>query len=135
MSGIFKLLLNLCNFLSINIKSVFLWIMVKENRDIGIKYTRKAIEMATVMSKLTKTTKDDKAAAYLSRQFDKAVKINNINSKKDIKSVANDINNISTGCLSDLNIGISNGKIKTTVLGGKATYDPSDGSVSIGFSR
>ena len=52
------------------IKSILFWVLKKNNRGIGIKYTKMAINLASIISSETKSTKDDKAINEFKKVFD-----------------------------------------------------------------
>lgn len=116
------------------IKAVFIWLLLKENRNLGIRYTKKAIDLAVAVSAYTTTTRDDKAAAFLAKTFDMAVKANGILDDNAVERVAREIRNINTGSLQDVTISIDNGKIQAGVGGIGAEYNPNDGSFKFGVS-
>lgn len=117
------------------IKAIILWLLIKENREIGIKYTKKALDIAALVSKLTPTTKDDKAVAFLAKQFNKAAILNGITEQSEVEKVAKTITSISNGSLKDVNLGLKEGKINASVGSIGVEYDPSNGGVKFGLSK
>lgn len=115
-------------------KAIVLWLLVKENREIGLRYTKKALDIVEVVAKITGTTKDDKAVAYIAKKFDEAVKLNGATNQQDIEKVASSVTSIAKGSLKDVAIGLDSGKVKATVGGVGVEYDPSNGGVKFGFS-
>jgi len=116
------------------VKSIVLWLVISENRKVGIKYTKKALDIAEVVSKFTSSTKDDKAVAFLAKQFNKAAQLNNITEEESLKKVANEVSKISKGSLKDISVGIDNGKIGLSFGKGGVKYNPKDGSVKFGIT-
>jgi hypothetical protein len=84
-------------------------------------------------SKLTATTRDDKAVAFIAKQFDRAVKINKQVDNGVIEGAAKTISDVSSGNLKDVSIGLEKGIIKASVGGFGVDYDPSNGQVMFGF--
>lgn len=121
--------------LIIFIKAVGLFLLKKENRAIGLSYTRKALTVANTIAKLTKTTKDDKAAQYMAEKIDQAIKINNQLDPSIISSAISVVNNTTEGDMKDVNIGFSGDGIELKVGKGKINYDPSNGGIKFGISN
>lgn len=120
--------------LIIFIKSVALFLLKKENRAIGLSYTRKALTVASTIAKLTKTTKDDKAAQYMAEKIDQAIKINNQLDPSIISNAISVVNNTTEGDMKDVNIGFSHDGIELKVGKGKINYDPSNGGIKFGIA-
>jgi len=115
-------------------KAIVFWLLVKENREIGLIYTKKALDVVEVVAKITGTTKYDKAVAYIAKKFDEAVKLNGATDQKDIEKVAKTVTDISKGSLKDVSVGFESGKVKAAVGGIGVEYNPSNGGVKFGIS-
>ena len=94
-----------------------------------MKYTKKALEIAEIVAEKTYTNKDDKAIIFLAKQFDKAVKINNITDSQEIKNITEAVSRITEGDLEDVKINADKDGIKLEVGKLGVKYDPKDGSV------
>ena len=121
--------------LIIFIKAVGLFLLKKENRAIGLSYTRKALTVASTIAKLTKTTKDDKAAQYMAEKIDQAIKINNQLDPSIISRAISVVNNTTEGDMKDVNIGFSRDGIELKVGKGKVNYNPSNGGIKFGIAN
>lgn len=115
-------------------KAAVLWLMIKENREIGLKYTKKALDVVEEVAKITGTTKDDKAVAYIAKKFDEAVKANGATDQEQVEKVAKTVSDISKGSLKDVTVGFKEGKVNASVGGIGVEYDPSNGGVKFGLS-
>ena len=60
-----RFIMGIIKFIYLWGKSIVLWLLVKRNREIGFRYTKKALDVFEFASKLTATKKDDKAVAYI----------------------------------------------------------------------
>lgn len=116
------------------IKSLVLWAIVPENRKVGIKYTRKALEIAEIVSEQTKNKKDDKAVAFLVKSFQKALLVNNVVDNSELNAIENKINKISEGSLKDVKLGVDTSGIKMKLGKTGVNYNPKDGSIKFGIS-
>ncbi len=116
-------------------KSIVLWLLVKRNREIGFRYTKKALDVFEFASKLTATKKDDKAVAYIAEQFDKAVKLNKQTDETVIEKAAKSITKVSKGNMKDVSIGLAKGKVKAAVGNIGVEYNPLNGQVKFGLSQ
>jgi hypothetical protein len=116
------------------IKSVGLWLLKKENREAGIKATKQAMDLFDVVARHTKTSKDDKAAAFIAKQFDKALKINDIFEDKEVKAISKEVTKETKGSLKNVTLGLDKGTITAGVGKIGVKYDPSNGNVKFGFS-
>jgi len=111
------------------IKSVILWLFVKKNRDIGIRYTKMALDIATEISKITKTKKDDLAIAYLTEKFVSGASVLGIN---NLKEAAETITK-AQGSIKGVEIGVDSKEGVSLKLGRtKAEYNFKDKSVQVG---
>jgi len=127
------------------IKAIAFWLMIKENRRIGIMNTKKALDVFTFVSKLTKNKRDDLAAAYVAKQFAKAFESEPLGSN-GVKSVqtaivdaeaatnaANEVTKSQKGLLKDVSIALNNGKVKAGIGNVVSEYNPSNGNVKFGI--
>lgn len=117
------------------LKALIFWLLVKENRNMGIAYTKKALVAIDLFSKTTKTNKDDAIAAYLAKKIDQVAKINAQSDEKVIQSAADAITSISQGDLKDVAIKYDGGKVKVGFKNVVAGYNPKDGSLSLEYSK
>tara|TARA_Y100001963_G_C6631816_1_gene376681 strand:+ start:317 stop:694 length:378 start_codon:yes stop_codon:yes gene_type:complete len=118
------------------IKSVILWMCVADNREIGIAYTKKLLDVAEIVAASTKTKRDDKALLLLNRTFKMALEKNNALSKVEIEKAAKAVKNITTGSLKDVDISLSGTKkINMYINNIGASYDMTDGSIRLGMKR
>lgn len=117
------------------LKALVLWLVVKENRNMGIAYTKKALVALELFAKMTKTNKDDALAVYLAKQVDKVAKINGQADIKAIAYAAKAVTSISKGELKDITIKYEGNKIKVGMKNIIAGYNPKDGSLSIEYSK
>ena len=92
------------------IKAVFLWLLVKENRAVGLYWTKKSLDLFEVVTRLTKTKKDDKIVACLEKQVDRAIKINGQKKTAVIASAAKFVTDIAVGSLKNVELGVRDGK-------------------------
>jgi N-acetylglucosamine kinase-like BadF-type ATPase len=95
--------------------SGFMWLLVKENRAIGLVWTKRSLDLFDTMSQLTKTTKDDKVVAYLERKVEEAILLNNQSKQEILDSAAKKVTEVARGALSSISLSINNGKPRVTV--------------------
>ena len=117
------------------LKALVLWLVVKENRNMGIAYTKKALVALELFAKMTKTSKDDALAVYLAKQVDKVAKMNGQADSKAIAYAAKAVTSISQGELKDITISYEGRKFKVGMKNIIAGYSPHDGSLSIEYSK
>jgi len=117
------------------LKALILWLLVKENRNMGIAYTKKALVTLELFSKMTKTNKDDAIANYLAKKIDQVAKINGQSDEKVIKQAAEAVTSISKGDLKDVVIKYEGSKVKVGFKNVVAGYNPKDGSLSLEYSK
>jgi len=117
------------------LKASILWLLVKENRNMGIAYTKKALVTLELFSKMTKTNKDDAIANYLAKKIDQVAKINGQSDEKVIKQAAEAVTSISKGDLKDVVIKYEGSKVKVGFKNVVAGYNPKDGSLSLEYSK
>lgn len=117
------------------IKALILWLVVKENRNMGISYTKKALVALELFSKMTKTTKDDAIAVYLAKKVDKVAKLNGQVDAKAIEYAANAVTSISNGELKDVVIKYEENKVKVGFKNVVAGYNPLNGSLSLEYKK
>ena len=117
------------------LKALILWLLVKENRNMGIAYTKKALVTLELFSKMTKTNKDDAIANYLAKKIDQVAKINGQSDEKVIKQAAEAVTSISKGDLKDVVIKYEGSKVKVGFKNVVADYNPKDGSLSLEYSK
>lgn len=117
------------------LKALILWLVVKENRNMGIAYTKKALVALDLFSKMTKTTKDDAIAVYLAKQVDKVAKLNGQADAKAIESAADAVTSISKGELKDVIVKYEGNKFKVGFKNVVAGYNPANGDISLGYSK
>ena len=117
------------------LKALILWLVVKENRNMGIAYTKKALVALELFSKMTQTTKDDAIANYLAKKIDKVAKINGQSDEKVIQQAAEAVTSISKGDLKDVSIKYEGGKVKVGFKNVVAGYNPTNGALSLEYSK
>lgn len=117
------------------LKALILWFVVKENRNMGIAYTKKALVALELFSKMTKTTKDDAIAVYLAKQVDKVAKLNGQADAKAIEYAADAVTSISKGELKDVVVKYEGSKVKIGFKNVVAGYNPTNGDLSIEYSK
>ncbi len=117
------------------LKALVLWLVVKENRNMGIAYTKKALVALELFSKMTKTTKDDAIAVYLAKQVDKVAKLNGQADAKAIKYAADAVTSISKGELKDVVVKYEGNKVKVGFKNVVAGYNPTNGSLSLEYNK
>jgi len=117
------------------LKALGLWLLVKENRNMGIAYTKKALVAIDLFSKMTKTTKDDAIAAYLVKKIDQVAKINGQSDEQVIQYAADAVTSISKGDLKDVVVKYEGSKIKVGFKNVTAGYNPKNGSLSLEYSK
>ena len=110
------------------VRSIILWLLIKENREIGLKNTKMVLDALSVLSLSTKTDRDNKAPAMLSEKVSNALK--NTSNEGLVQDALYKISQEKFGALKDLNIGYVDNKIKTSFGAFGAEYDPSDGGIS-----
>lgn len=126
------------------IKAIVFWLIIKENRRIGIMNTKKALDVFTFVSKLTKNKKDDLAAAYIAKQFSRAFesevdvslgyKETAIVDEEAATNAANEVTKSQDGLLKDVSISLDKGKVKAGIGNVVSEYDPSNGNVKFGIN-
>lgn len=97
---------------SIWIKAMVLWLLKRENRAIGLRYTKMGLDVFEQVCKKTKSQKDDLAVAYIAKQFDKAINLNNQMSNPVIQSAAQHITKIQKGSLKDVALDFDGNSVK-----------------------
>lgn len=117
------------------IKALILWLVVEENRNMGIAYTKKALAALEFFSKMTKTSKDDAMAAYLAKRIDKVAKLNGQVDAKAIESAADAVTSISKGELKDIVVKYEGNKVKVGFKNVVAGYNPTNGDLSLEYSK
>jgi len=98
------------------VKALLKFLTIKENRDIGIKYTKKALDLAAYVASKTKTKKDDKGLAFIAKTFDEATTFLDDDEKEQ---VAYDITKEKKGSLKDIALNIAANEIGVSL--GKKT--------------
>jgi len=117
------------------LKALILWLLVKENRNMGIAYTKKALVALELFSKMTKTNKDDAIANYLAKKIDQVAKINGQSDEKVIQQAAEAVTSISKGDLKDVAIKYEGSEFKVGFKNVVAGYNPKDGSISFEYIK
>ena len=117
------------------LKALILWLVVEENRNMGIAYTKKALVALDLFSKMTKTTKDDAMAVYLAKQVDKVAKLNGQTDAKAIEYAADAVTSISKGDLKDVVLKYEGSKVKVGFKNVVVGYNPANGDLSLGYSK
>jgi hypothetical protein len=117
------------------LKALGLWLLVKENRNMGIAYTKKALVAMDLFSKMTKTNKDDAIAAYLAKKIDQIAKINGQSDEQVIQYAADAVTSISKGDLKDVVVKYEDSKIKVGFKNVIAGYNPKNGGLSLEYSK
>ena len=90
--------------------SIFLWVSVKNNRDVGLMWTKRSLDLLETMTKLTKNKGDDKIVKLLQDKIDLAIKINCQSDKEVIKKASEVITNIAKGTLKNVSVSVKDGK-------------------------
>ena len=104
MGAIVNFLANTANWL----KALFLFLLVKENRTIGLRYTKSALDLFDVYASLTKSKRDDAIVEQLQKQVDRAIKVNKKQGNIPVLKFAADvITNIAVGSLKNISIDMS----------------------------
>jgi hypothetical protein len=116
-------------------KSLVLCLLVKKNREIGLIYTLKTLEVLDYFAKKTETKKDDKAAKYLIEKLESLIILNNKLNVDKVGTAIVAINNEKKGLLKDVSIGINQGKISVKVGKGQINYKPKDGSLELALIK
>ena len=120
------------------IKAIAFWLLLKENRRIGIMNTKKALDVFTFVSKLTKNKRDDLAAAYIAKQFSKAFYDFSFNrgvvNQETAKIAANEITKSQDGLLKDVSIELDKGKVKAGIGNIVSSYDPSNNRIDLNIN-
>ena len=98
------------------------WLLVRENRIVGIKATLTALSMADKVSELTATKKDDAVISYLANTFASLLKEHQITDEKDLELIAKEISR-DDNALKNVFIGYSDGEIEVSSLGLGLGYD------------
>ena len=117
------------------LKALILWLVVKENRNMGIAYTKKALVALELFSKTTQTTKDDAMAVYLAKQIDKVAKLNGQTDAKVIEYAADAVTSISKGELKDIVVKYEGNKVKVGFKNVVAGYNPTNGGLSLEYNK
>lgn len=117
------------------LKALILWLVVKENRNMGIVYTKKALTTLELFSKMTKTTKDDAIAVYLAKQVDKVAKLNGQVDAKAIEFASDAVTSIKEGDLKDVVVKYEGSKFKVGFKNVVAGYNPKNGDLSLEYSK
>lgn len=87
--------------------------------------------MITFISKKTKNRKDELAAAFIAKQFDKAVRMNSIMDSEDFREIADCITMVLKGSLTDVYIRMKQETIDVCIGEIGVNYDPSDGAINM----
>ena len=90
--------------------SLFLWVSVKQNRDIGLMWTKRSLDLFESMTKLTESKGDDKIVKALQEKVDLAIKINSQSDTKVIEKAAQVITNVAKGTLKNVSVSLHDGK-------------------------
>jgi hypothetical protein len=121
------------------IKAIAFWLLIKENRRIGIMNTKKALDVFIFVSKLTKNKRDDFAAAYIAKQFSRAFYDFSFNrgvvNKETAEIAANEITKSQDGLLKDVSIALDEGKVKAGIGNIVSSYDPSNNRIELNINR
>ena len=104
------------------IKAIAFWLLIKENRRIGIMNTKKALDVFIFVSKLTKNKRDDLAAAYIAKQFSRAFESEV--DEEAATNAANEVTKSQEGLLKDVSIALDKGKVKAGIGDVISEYDP-----------
>ena len=104
MGAVLNFLANAANW----IKALFLFLLVKENRTIGLLYTKSALDLCDVFTKLTKSKRDDAIVDHLQKQVDRAIKANKKQGNLPVLKFAADVvTNIAVGSLKNISVDMS----------------------------
>tara|TARA_R100000406_G_scaffold78328_2_gene59154 strand:+ start:1192 stop:1569 length:378 start_codon:yes stop_codon:yes gene_type:complete len=117
------------------IKSIYLWLIVPENREIGLQYTKTILDLADVVTKTTKNKKDDQAVKMLTKKFNQVLQYNDNLDSDGITKAAKTVNRIKNGSLKDVSFDFSNGKLSTYIGSIGAQYNTKDGSIRLGLRK
>lgn len=114
------------------IKAAVLWCFKKENRVVGLKFTKIALDVASAVSKKTKSKKDDIALNYVSKTFDMAAQFL---TEAEKEAVAKEINKKRNGALKDVRMQYESkkGELTTFYKGVSVKYNHKDGGVKFGL--
>lgn len=95
--------------------SIILWVSVKKNREIGLTWTKRSLDLFEAMAKLTASKKDDKVVQALQEKVDLAIKINCQYDKKIIEKAAGVITSVAKGALKNVSVSVAEGKPIVTI--------------------
>ena len=95
--------------------SLFLWFSVKQNRDIGLVWTKRSLDLFELMTKLTESKADDKIVKALQEKVDLAIKVNAQADTKVIEKAAQVVTNIAKGTLKNVSVRLHEGKPIVTI--------------------
>ena len=111
------------------IKSIILVIFNKNYRRMGLKWTRTAIDLASIIARHTRTRKDDYAIRYIQKIYDGAVEFEDELTKKNIGT---DVTKQKKGPLKSISLS-DNGKVGIDTNIGNVSWDTKNGDFKIGF--
>ena len=117
------------------IKSIYLWLIVPENREIGLQYTKTILDLADVVTRTTKNKKDDQAVKMLTKKFNQVLQYNDNLDSDGIAKAAKTVNRIKNGSLKDVSFDYNNGKLSTYIGKVGAQYNTQDGSIRLGLRK
>lgn len=95
--------------------SLFLWVSVKQNRDIGLMWTKRSLDLFESMTKLTESKVDDKIVKALQEKVDLAMKVNAQADTKVIEKAAQVVTNVTKGTLKNVSVRLHDGKPIVTI--------------------
>lgn len=95
--------------------SLFLWVSVKQNRDIGLVWTKRSLDLFESMTKLTESKVDDKIIKALQEKVDLAMKVNAQADTKVIEKAAQVVTNVAKGTLKNVSVRLHDGKPIVTI--------------------
>jgi len=110
-------------------KATVLWLLVKKNRQLGVKYTKIGLDVFSYVTKYTKSSKDDLMAIHIIDQFNKAIIKTAPNTGPALTEVSEKINKISEGNLSKVGLKFSEKGLYASFGGLGATYNPQNGQI------
>ena len=98
--------------------SVVLWLSVKRNREVGLLWTKRSLDLFESMAKLTESKRDDKVVDLLQEKVDLAIKINKNADKAVVEKAASVITKIAKGTLKSVSVTLQDGKPIVKIGGG-----------------
>lgn len=96
------------------IKSVFLFLAEKENREIGIVYTKKALTVLELVASFTKSKKDDLAVDYMRFLLERTLYLSAFPDDV-LKDTSKKITEFKKRGISDVKMDYDGGKIKLSI--------------------